>query len=132
MLLELLEHVSKPTNGLFNFFTRPDVHPYLLEALDRVESLLAQVKRDREGIGSSEYEARASVRVRELYGDYSGAIQRLDSLLSRRDIYQPPIRRQLAWAYLNRANGDWAQVPKTKRQQDRGVTSQKLQGRSKR
>ena len=112
MLLELLEHVSKPTNGLFNFFTRPDVHPYLLEALDRVESLLAQVKRDREGIGSSEYEARASVRVRELYGDYSGAIQRLDSLLSRRDIYQPPIRRQLAWAYLNRANGDWAQVPK--------------------
>ena len=111
MLVELLEYVSKPTNDLFEFLTRRGVHPYLREALDRVEGLLAQVKRDREGIGSSEYEARASARVRELYGDYSGAIRRLDALLSRRDIYQPPIRRQLAWAYLNRANGDWAQVP---------------------
>ena len=110
MLVELLEYASKPTNDLFEFLTGTDVHPYLREALDRVESLLAHVRRDREGIGSSEYEARASARVRELYGDFSGAIQRLDALLSRRDVYQPPIRRQLAWAYLNRANGDWSQV----------------------
>ena len=77
-----------------------------------VESLLAHVKREREGVGASQYEVRASARVRGLYGDYSGAIQRLDSLTARLDVYQPPVRRQLAWAYLSRAGGDWARVSK--------------------
>ena len=111
MLIDVLGYVSEPSGDLFQFLTRTDIHPYLREALDRIEGLLAHVKRDREGVGSSEYEARASARVRELYGDYAGALQQLDSLLSRPDIYQPPIRRQLAWAYLNRADGDWSQVP---------------------
>ena len=77
-----------------------------------VESLLAHVKREREGVGASQYEVQASARVRGLYGDYSGAIQRLDSLTARLDVYQPPVRRQLAWAYLSRTGGDWARVSK--------------------
>ena len=77
-----------------------------------VESLLAHVKREREGVGASQYEVQASARVRGLYGDYSGAIQRLDSLTARLDVYRPPVRRQLAWAYLSRAGGDWARVSK--------------------
>ena len=112
MLIELLEHVSKPSGNLFQFLTRDDVQPYLREALDRVEGLLAHVKREREGVGASQYETRASARAHQLYGDYSGAIQRLDSLLPRLDVYQPPVRRQLAWAYLARAEGDWSRVPK--------------------
>ena len=70
------------------------------------------MKRNREGVGASQYETRASARTHALYGDYASAIQRLDSLLTRPDVYQPPVRRQLAWAYLNRANGDWSLVPK--------------------
>ena len=110
MLIDLLEHVSKPSGDLFAFLYRTDIHPYLRDALDRIEGFLAHVKRDREGGSPSEYEARASARVREMYGDYAGALQRLDSLLSRPDVYQPPVRRQLAWAHLNRANGNWSQV----------------------
>ena len=112
MLLDLLEYASRLSSDLFQFLNRANVHPYLMEALDRAESLLAHVKHGREGIESSQYEMRASARARKLYGDYSGAIQRLDSLLSRSDVYQPPIRRQLAWAYLSRAEGNWSQVPK--------------------
>ena len=112
MLIELLEHIAQSFGDLFQFLTRRDVSPYLREALDRIEGLLAHVKQDREGVGASQYETRASARVHSLYGDYSGAIQRLDSLLVRPDVYQPPIRRQLAWAYLARAKGDWSQVPK--------------------
>ena len=112
MLLDLLEYVSRRSDSLFQFLSRRNIHPYLLQALDHVEYLLAHVKRDREGVESSQYERRASARVRKLYGDYSGAIQRLDSLLSRSGVYQPPIRRQLAWIYLSRAEGDWSQVPK--------------------
>ena len=112
MLIELLEHIARSSADLFQFLTRRDVSPYLREALDRVEGLLAHVKRDREGIGASQYETRASARAHSLYGDYSGAIQRLDSLITRTDVYQPPVRRQLAWAYLARAEGDWSRVPK--------------------
>ena len=82
MLIELLEHVARSSGDLFQFLTRRDVPPYLREALDRVEGLLAHVKRDREGVGASQYETRASARAHSLYGDYAGAIQRLDSLLS--------------------------------------------------
>ena len=112
MLIELLEHVAKSSGDLFQFLSRRDVPPYLREALDRVEGLLAHVKRDREGVGASQYETRASARAHSLYGDYAGAIQRLDSLVTRLDVYQPPVRRQLAWAYLARAEGDWSRVPK--------------------
>ena len=112
MLIELLEHVARSSGDLFQFLTRRDVPPYLREAMDRVEGLLAHVKRDREGVGASQYETRASARAHSLYGDYAGAIQRLDSLITRSDVYQPPVRRQLAWAYLARAGGDWSQVPK--------------------
>ena len=112
MLIELLERVSRSSGDLFHFLTRRDVPPYLREALDRVESLLAHVKRDREGVGASQFETRASARAHALYGDYAGAIQRLDSLITRPDVYQPPVRRQLAWAYLARAEGDWSRVSK--------------------
>ena len=112
MTIELLDHVGRSSGDLFRFLTGHNVPPYLREALDRVESLLAYVKREREGIGASQYEVRATARVQELYGDYVGAIRRLDSLTSRLDVYQPPIRRQLAWAYLARAGGDWSRVPK--------------------
>ena len=80
--------------------------------MDSIEGLLAHVKRNREGVGASRYETSASARVHSLYGDYASAIQRLDSLIGRVDVFQPPIRRQLAWAYLARAHGDWSRVPK--------------------
>ncbi len=112
MVIELLDHVAKSKGDLFGFLSGYDVPPYMREALDLAEGLLSHVKREREGVGASQYEVRASARVRGLYGDYSGAIQRLDSLTARLDIYQPPVRRQLAWAYLSRAGGDWARVSK--------------------
>lgn len=111
MLIELLEHASQAYGDLFDFLSRRDVDPYLRESLDRVESLLAHVRREREGVGASQYETRASARVHGLYGEYSNAIQRLNSLLARQDVYQPPIRRQLAWAYLSRSRGAWSDVP---------------------
>ena len=112
MVIELLDHVAKSKGDLFGFLSGYDVPPYLREAFDLVEGLLTHVKREREGVGANQYEVRASARVRGLYGDYSGAIQRLDSLTARLDVYQPPVRRQLAWAYLSRAGGDWARVSK--------------------
>ena len=112
MIIGLLDHVARSSGDLFRYLTSHNVPPYMLEALDTVESLLSHVKREREGIGASQYEVRATARVRAIYGDYVGAIRHLESLTSRLDVYQPPIRRQLAWAHLARARGDWARVPK--------------------
>ena len=112
MIIELLDYIARSTGDLFQYLAGRSVPHYLREALDNAEGLLAHVKREREGIGASQYEIRASARAHQLYGDYSGAIQQLDSLTARPDVYQPPIRRQLAWAYLARANDDWSKVPK--------------------
>ena len=119
MLIELLDYVAKISGDLFRFIGGANVPPYLREALDRIEALLAHVRRGHEGVGVSQYERRASVRVSGLYGDYSSAIQQLNSLTERPDVYRPPLRRQLARAYLARAGGDWSHVEK--RQLDRVV-----------
>ncbi len=127
MLIELLEHISQSSGDLFQCLTRRDVPPYLREALDRIEGLLAHVKREREGVGASQYETRASARVHSLYGDYSGAIQSLDSLTTRIDVYQPPVRRQLAWAYLARAGGDWSRVSERNLERVVGLLAKNLE-----
>ena len=80
MLIELLDHIARSFGDLFQFISGRGIPPYLREALDRVETLLAHVKRERAGVGASQYETRASARLHELYGDYASAIQRLNSL----------------------------------------------------
>ena len=111
MRIGLLRYIRQTNDDVFEYISRRDAPIYIRESLDRIEGLLAHVKRNHEGAGASEFEARASARVHELYGDYTSALQRLNSLLGRADVFQPPIRRQLAWAYLSRSRGDWSMVP---------------------
>ena len=111
MLIELLEYVAQSSGDLFQFLSGPDIQPLPPGGAGPNRRPAGPREAEREGVGASQFETLASARTHALYGDYSNAIQRLDSLLTRPDVYQPPVRRQLAWAYLSRSGGDWSQVP---------------------
>ena len=84
--------------------------PWLTECPQAVEGLLAQVRHNRLGQAHSELELRCRADLDSLYGRFEQALQTWDSLLSRRDVYAPPIRRQIAWTYLARKNRDWRRL----------------------
>ncbi|WRH90877.1 hypothetical protein RCC30_19555 [Pseudomonas fluorescens] len=93
--------------------------PWLREALQRAEDLLATVRRMRQGNNTSEYEERCRAELDSLYGSHEKALQRWQNLLDRRDgsgkssVYAPPIRRQIVWTYLSRGGRRWDKL-KTK------------------
>jgi hypothetical protein len=47
------------------------------------------------------------ISLRILYGRHDQALQSWDNLLNRKDVYAPPIRRQLVWTYLARQQRSW-------------------------
>jgi len=83
---------------------------WLRESLQTAEHLLAQVRQNREGDPPSQYEESCIAAVQSVYGKYSDALQRWDNVLSRKDVYRPPIRRQIVWTYLARCNRRWDKV----------------------
>lgn len=80
---------------------------WLRESLQTAEHLLAQVRQNREGEPPSHYEEGCLAAVQSVYGKYSDALQKWDNVLSRKDVYRPPIRRQIVWTYLARCDRRW-------------------------
>ena len=80
---------------------------WLRESLQTAEHLLAQVRQNREGDPPSQYEESCAADVQSIYGKYSDALQKWDNVLSRKDVYRPPIRRQIVWTYLARSGRRW-------------------------
>lgn len=111
MLARTLDYaVSQNAGGLPKLMTLSATDSFLIESLQQAEDLLAQVRRNREGEGPSQYEARCRADLDTLYGRHDVAIQTWDSLLSRPGVYAPPLRRQIAWAYLARRERSWSRL----------------------
>lgn len=69
---------------------------------------MEQVRRNREGQGEpSPLEVDCRAKLDALYGRHDRALQTWDSLLSRKDSYHPPLRRQIIWTHLARHNRSW-------------------------
>ncbi len=108
MLIRLIEYVAgKKQLTPLELASDPTTSPLLREAFDRIEALLATVRRFREGEDDSNYERKCRASLDGLYGNFEVALQTWDTLLSRKDVYLPPIRRQLIWTYLARRNRSW-------------------------
>ncbi len=86
---------------------------WIRESIQSVEDLLAQVRQNREGEQPSPYEDGCRASLDLVYGDHSTALSRWDNLLSRNDVFHPPIRRQIVWAYLSRHDRDWAKLSRS-------------------
>ena len=100
---------AKSTTGLNppEMASAPDSPRWLREALQSAEYLLAQLRQIRVKEKISEHEQRCRADLDTVYGEFDKALQIWDALLSRKDIYAPPIRRQLVWTYLARRHQQW-------------------------
>ena len=78
--------------------------------LDEAEALLDELEVSRGGDSASLYQISARNSISKLYGDYSNAIQGWFNLLSHRDVYRPPVRRNIIHAYVARQQGQWSKL----------------------
>jgi tetratricopeptide (TPR) repeat protein len=113
LLAKMLDYAgTQHANGLLSYLATPGIDPFLLDSLERAEDLLEQVRRNREGQGeASPLEVDCRAKLDALYGRHDRALQTWDSLLSRRDSYHPPLRRQIIWTYLARYDRSWNKLP---------------------
>jgi hypothetical protein len=108
MLLRMLDYTARKfEGGALSYVAAPNAEPFLREAFQRAEDLLERVRRNREGEGASPYEESCRAKLDVLYGKHDRALQTWDNLLTRKDTYAPPIRRQLVWTYLARQKRSW-------------------------
>jgi tetratricopeptide (TPR) repeat protein len=113
LLAKILDYAgTQHKNGILSYLATSSVDPFLLTSLGRAEDLLEQVRRNREGQGEpSPLEVNCRAKLDALYGRHDRALQTWDSLLSRKDIYHPPLRRQMIWTHLARHDRSWNQLP---------------------
>jgi len=89
-------------------FLASPLHLSYQNMVEKAESLLAEVKRLLYfGRQPSDYIVRCQIDIDRFYENYSRILQNLDNLLSRRDIYKPPIRRGIVNVYLARKDRSW-------------------------
>ena len=103
LLAKVLNYAVQDTEEtIFQYIKRHNAIPYIREAFDKAESLLAVVGAIRAGTQSSSWAQGCRASISRLYGDYREALQIWDSLLSRDDVYHPPVRRQIVYALKDR------------------------------
>ena len=108
MLLRLLDCAGRKHAGsALDYASSHSADPFLREAFQQSEDLLERVRRNREGQGASHFEETCRAHLDTLYGKHEVALQAWDGLLSRKDTYAPPIRRQIVWTYLARRERSW-------------------------
>ncbi|MCX5646163.1 MAG: ATP-binding protein [Phycisphaerae bacterium] len=108
LLLHVLDYAGRGHQNVLVYLFAPNADIYLRESIDRVETLLDQLRNVRAGEQPSIYEIRCRAELDGLYGDDSAALRGWDNLLGRKDAVKPPIRRQIVWTLLKRRKGDWA------------------------
>ena len=101
---------SQHPGGLIGYLADPTADPFVQTILEKSEDLLEHIRRNREGEGPSSYELDCRGKLDKLYGFHEQALQVWDTLLHRRDVYSPPIRRQIVWTYLARKDRLWDEL----------------------
>ncbi len=108
MLIRLLDFCGAISRGgLLGFLATKDADPYIRDVLDLAEDLLDQVRRFREGEEPDYYEESCRADLDRLHGRTEKALQVWDSLLTRKGVYLPSVRRSIVWTYLARCQRSW-------------------------
>jgi hypothetical protein len=111
MIIKVLDHAGSFYEGdPMQAATDAGAPKWLRESLQTAEDLLEQVRRNHLGESSSEYEERCRAELNLLYGHHDVALQQWGNVLSRKDVYAPPVRRQMVWTYLARKRRNWANL----------------------
>jgi tetratricopeptide (TPR) repeat protein len=108
MLIRVLDSLrGKRQASLGQVLLSPGTEPLLRESFQHAEDLLEQVRKNREGEGPSPFEEQCRAQLHALYGRFDQALNAWSSLLTRKDVYAPPMRRQVVWTYLSSHNHSW-------------------------
>lgn len=112
MLLRLVEFAkrSMAAESAQKLLTNPLTNPTVRESVDVAEDLLEQAGKLRQGERPSAHVEQCRVQLDALYGRFNEVLQGWDNLLSRTDVYRPPIRRQLVQTYVVRRNRHWERL----------------------
>lgn len=111
LLIDLIDESARVANTTVQqVLSDSRAHPFLKQALERIEDLLDQVQRLYAGEQPSRYILDCRARVQRMYGDFQAALQSWDNLLSRPEVAKPPVRRQIMWTILRRHNGKWEKL----------------------
>jgi len=112
LIIKFLDYAGKVTNTDPVTAASRNDDPWVREGFQTVEDLLMHVRRRRRESADSELEQRCRSDLELLYGEHERALQIWDSLLARRkgEVYAPPIRRQIVWAFLARRERNWASL----------------------
>lgn len=78
------------------------------EQLDEIESLLERVRDLREGDRPGRFISSCEADLAQVYDNYSRALEGWNDLIGRKDVFAPPIRRQIVRAYLARQRRNWS------------------------
>jgi tetratricopeptide (TPR) repeat protein len=111
MIIRVLDHAGTFFDGdAMQAAVGADAPSWLRESVQTAEDLLEQIRRNRLGESSSEYEEKCRAGLNDLYGEHDMALQRWGNVLSRKEVYAPPVRRQMVWTYLARRRRKWADL----------------------
>ena len=83
---------------------------FIREGLQRAEDLMDQLRGFRGGDRPSNFEIDCRAKLDLFYGDESKALQGWQSVLDRPGSVKPPIRRQIVYTLLRRAQEDWSRM----------------------
>lgn len=108
LLIRVIDHafMVSGTENRSKFLAQPGANWYR-DKLDQIEDLLDRAQILRAGDKPSKYYQRCSADLDMLYDNFAEALQGWQNLLSRTDTYKPPVRRQIAKAYLVRNRRNW-------------------------
>jgi tetratricopeptide (TPR) repeat protein len=112
MLLRLVDFakVALGADTVQQVLVNPTVDPALRESLDVAEDLLEQARRLREGDRPSAHVESCRNRLDAAYGRFDIVLRGWDNLLTRSDVYHPPVRRELVHTYLVRKERRWERL----------------------
>lgn len=110
MRVKIVEHAIRGLKLAEYLMSTP--HPLVVSSVEKAEDLISTLRYRGDPKKPSGFEQTERAKLSRLYGDYSAALQSLDSLLRRGTVPLPVVRRQLVWTYLARVERDWRKLPK--------------------
>ena len=81
------------------------------ELVDEAQNLLSDLDLVKGNEAASQRHHQVQADLKRLYGNYSEALQGLNNLLERADVFKPPVRRAIIRAHVDRREGKWDKLP---------------------
>jgi tetratricopeptide (TPR) repeat protein len=111
MLAKLIDYAGRQhRDGGVAYLASSGADAFVRESFERAEDLLERVRRNREGGSQSPYEQECRAGLDTLHGHYDRALQVLDNLLAKPDVFKPPVRRHIVWTLLARRGRSWTAI----------------------